>query len=150
MTTIAALNLPAGSYVLMSKAQIDTFNGGDIIDCDLVDGLGHKDQSFVQGGSSHQSQIITNNLVHHVRHRWNRIAAMPDVRWRRYLPGAIDGDQRQQREQLSLGPAPRAVEAAFASTDKDGTTDRLVGQRPPTGRPVGACERGLMPSASSR
>ena len=63
MTTIAALNLPAGSYVLMSKAQIDTFNGGDIIDCDLVDGLNHKDQSFVQGGSSHQSQIITNNLV---------------------------------------------------------------------------------------
>ena len=49
MTTMLSLNLPAGAYVLISKAQIDTFNGGDIIDCDLVDGLGLKDQSFVQG-----------------------------------------------------------------------------------------------------
>jgi len=58
LTTMASLNLPTGSYVIMSKAQIDTFNGGDIIECDLG-----SDQSFVQGGSSHQSQIVTNSLV---------------------------------------------------------------------------------------
>ena len=58
LTTMASLTLPAGSYVLISKAQIDTFNGGDIIECDLG-----TDQSFVQGGTNHQSQIITNNVV---------------------------------------------------------------------------------------
>ena len=58
LTTMASLNLPTGSYVIMSKAQIDTFNTTDIIECDLG-----SDQSFVQGGSSHESQIVTNNLV---------------------------------------------------------------------------------------
>ena len=43
MTTMASLSLPAGAYVLISKAQIDTNIGADIVDCDLVDGLGHKD-----------------------------------------------------------------------------------------------------------
>lgn len=62
MTQMASLNLPAGSYVLASKAQIDTFNGSDIVECDLVAGSG-TDRSFVQGGSSHQSQIIINSLV---------------------------------------------------------------------------------------
>jgi len=62
MTPMASINLPAGSYVLASKAQIDTFNGGDIVECDLVAG-GSTDRSFVQGGSSHGSQIITNSLV---------------------------------------------------------------------------------------
>ena len=47
----------------MSKAQIDTFNGGDIVECDLVDGLGSQDRSYVQGGGSHQGHIVTNNLV---------------------------------------------------------------------------------------
>jgi hypothetical protein len=63
LTTMAALNLPAGAYVLISKAQIDTNLGGDIIECDLVDGLGHKDTSFVQSGNFAGTQIITNNLV---------------------------------------------------------------------------------------
>lgn len=62
MTVMASLNLPAGNYVLSSKAQIDTFNNGDIVECDLVAGA-LKDQSFVQGGSVHQSQIISNSLV---------------------------------------------------------------------------------------
>ena len=62
MTPMGSINLPAGSYVLASKAQIDTFNGGDIVECDLVAGSS-TDRSFVQGGSSHQSQIITNSLV---------------------------------------------------------------------------------------
>jgi hypothetical protein len=63
MTTMLSLNLPAGAYVLVSKAQIDTNLGGDIVDCDLVDGLGHKDTSFVQSGNFAATQIITNNLV---------------------------------------------------------------------------------------
>jgi hypothetical protein len=63
VTTMASLSLPAGAYVLISKAQIDTNLGGDIIDCDLVDGLGHKDTSFVQSGNFAATQIITNNLV---------------------------------------------------------------------------------------
>ena len=63
ITTMASLSLPAGAYVLISKAQIDTNVGGDIIDCDLVDGLGHKDTSFVQSGTFAATQIITNNLV---------------------------------------------------------------------------------------
>jgi hypothetical protein len=62
MTPMASINLPAGSYVLAAKAQIDTFNGGDIVECDLVAGSG-TDRSFVQGGSAHQSQIIANSLV---------------------------------------------------------------------------------------
>ena len=62
LTPMASINLPAGSYVLTSKAQIDTSNAGDIVECRLVAGTG-TDQSFVQGGSSHQSQIITNSLV---------------------------------------------------------------------------------------
>jgi hypothetical protein len=61
-TTIMSLSLPAGSYVLLSKAQIDTFNNGNIIGCDLVAGS-VTDVSFVQGGAVHESQIITNNLV---------------------------------------------------------------------------------------
>lgn len=60
---IASLQLPAGNYALSSKEQVDTFANTDIIDCDLVAGT-DKDSSFVQGGAGHQSQIITNNLVH--------------------------------------------------------------------------------------
>jgi hypothetical protein len=62
MTPIASINLTAGSYVLTSKAQIDTSDGADIVECDLVAGSS-TDRSFVQGGSAHQSQIITNSLV---------------------------------------------------------------------------------------
>lgn len=60
--TIASLQVPAGSYVLNAKAQIDTFNNTDIVGCDLVAGS-DKDSSFIQGGSGHQSQIIANSLV---------------------------------------------------------------------------------------
>ena len=64
MTTMATLMLPAGSYVLASKAQIDTYNNGDIILCELVAGS-LKDRSYVQGsgGGAHESQIIGNSLV---------------------------------------------------------------------------------------
>ena len=57
-TLMASLNLPTGDYVITSKAQIDTNNTTDIIECDLG-----SDRSFVQGGSSHQSQIVTNTTV---------------------------------------------------------------------------------------
>jgi hypothetical protein len=63
LTTMASLSLPAGAYVLISKAQIDTNLGADIVHCDLVDGLGNKDTSFVQSGNFAATQIITNNLV---------------------------------------------------------------------------------------
>ena len=63
MTTFASLSLPAGAYVLIAKAQIDTNLGGDIVHCDLVDGLGAKDTSFVRSGNFAATQIITNNLV---------------------------------------------------------------------------------------
>jgi hypothetical protein len=62
-TVIASLNLPAGSYVLLAKGQIDTFNNSDIVECDLGAGT-DTDRSFGQGGSSHQSQILTNTVVH--------------------------------------------------------------------------------------
>jgi hypothetical protein len=62
-TTVAALTLPAGSYVLSAKAQVDTLSASDIVECDLVAGT-NSDRSFVQGGASHESQILTNSLVH--------------------------------------------------------------------------------------
>jgi hypothetical protein len=62
-TTVAALDLPQGSYVLMFKGQVDTNSNSQIIDCDLVAG-GAKDQSFVQGSSAtHESSMIVNNLT---------------------------------------------------------------------------------------
>jgi hypothetical protein len=62
-TVVASLNLPAGSYVFFAKGQIDTFNNSDIVECDLGAGT-DTDRSFGQGGSSHQSQILTNTVVH--------------------------------------------------------------------------------------
>jgi hypothetical protein len=59
---VATLTLPAGSYVLTAKAQIDTIADNDIVECDLVAGT-NADKSFVQGGTAHQSQILTNSLV---------------------------------------------------------------------------------------
>jgi hypothetical protein len=60
--TVATLSLPAGSYVLSAKAQVDTISDSDIVECDLVAGT-NTDKSFVQGGTSHESQILTNSLV---------------------------------------------------------------------------------------
>ena len=60
---VSTLNLPAGSYVLVAKEQIDTQNNGDIVECDLGAGT-DIDRSFGQGGASHQSQILANNVVH--------------------------------------------------------------------------------------
>jgi hypothetical protein len=62
--TVASLHVPAGSYVLMAKGQIDSFSTKAIVGCDLV-AESDKDSSFVQGGADdHQSLIITNSLVH--------------------------------------------------------------------------------------
>jgi hypothetical protein len=67
-TVVASLRVgAAGSYVLLAKSQVDTFNN-DIVGCDLVAGS-DKDTSFVQGGgtamqSVHMSQILVNSLVH--------------------------------------------------------------------------------------
>jgi hypothetical protein len=62
-TTIVSLKVPAGSYVLIAKGQIDTFNNSEIVECDLIAGT-DKDKGFVQAGTVHQSQILTNSLVH--------------------------------------------------------------------------------------
>jgi hypothetical protein len=62
-TTMASLQLPAGSYLLAAKGQIDTQVSTDIVECDLVAGA-DKDVAFVQGGTSHESAILTNSLVH--------------------------------------------------------------------------------------
>lgn len=61
-TNVATLTLPPGSYVLTSKAQIDTFNNTDIVECVLIAFSG-SDQSFVQGADVHESNIIGNSLV---------------------------------------------------------------------------------------
>jgi hypothetical protein len=63
LTTVASLKLPAGSYLLIAKGQVDTFNNSDIVECDLIAGT-DKDKGFVQAGTVHQSQILTNTLVH--------------------------------------------------------------------------------------
>jgi hypothetical protein len=62
-TPVASLQLPAGSYVLGAKSQIDTQSASGIVECDLVAGA-DKDVGIVQGGASHQSGILTNALVH--------------------------------------------------------------------------------------
>jgi hypothetical protein len=62
-TTFASLQVPAGSYVIDAKAQVDTFNNQGIVGCDLVAGP-YTDSSFVQGAEGvHTSQMITNSLV---------------------------------------------------------------------------------------
>lgn len=61
-TKMATLALPAGSYVLMAKAEIDTFNNSDIVECVLVAGTS-TDQSVVTAGDVQRSQIISNSLV---------------------------------------------------------------------------------------
>jgi hypothetical protein len=60
---MATLHVPAGSYVLTAKGQVDTVNTTSIVECDLVAGA-DKDVSFVQGSASHASQILVNSLVH--------------------------------------------------------------------------------------
>ena len=65
-TSALTLQLPAGSYVLMAKAQVDTNTTSDIVECDIVAGTA-TDKSFVQGSASHASQIITNSLVYSSR-----------------------------------------------------------------------------------
>ena len=62
-TPALTLQLPAGSYVLMAKAQVDTNTTSDIVECDIVAGAA-TDKSFVQGSASHASQIVTNSLVY--------------------------------------------------------------------------------------
>ncbi len=62
-TTFASLSVPAGSYVINAKAQVDTFTNQDIVGCDLVAGA-TTDSSFVQGPSGeHASQIVANSTV---------------------------------------------------------------------------------------
>jgi hypothetical protein len=62
-TAVASLQLPAGSYALSAKSQIDTQTASGIVECDLVAGT-DKDVGFLQGGASHQSGILVNSLVH--------------------------------------------------------------------------------------
>ena len=61
--TYARLTLPAGSYVLSAKAQIDMFGNQDIVGCDLVAGP-RTDSSFVQGAAdTHTSQVLSTSTV---------------------------------------------------------------------------------------
>ena len=63
-TAVASLHVPAGSYVLIAKGQVDTFSNSSIVGCDLVADT-DKDSSFVQGGDNvHESHIMANSLVH--------------------------------------------------------------------------------------
>ena len=69
-TTFASLTVPAGSYVISSKAQIDSPNGQDIVGCDLVAGQ-NTDTTFVQGSyvstvgtpTAGGSQVMANSVV---------------------------------------------------------------------------------------
>ena len=62
-TTFASLSVPAGSYVINAKAQVDTGSNQDIVGCDLVAGTA-TDSTFVQGPSGeHASQVIANSTV---------------------------------------------------------------------------------------
>ncbi len=62
-TAMATLHLPAGSYALSAKGQVDTQNTSAIVECDLMAGT-DKDVSIVQGSAAHASQILVNSLVH--------------------------------------------------------------------------------------
>lgn len=62
MTTMATLNLPPGSYVLTSKAQVDTHTNSHVMECDLVAGAAI-DRIFIQGSDVHESHTIFNSLV---------------------------------------------------------------------------------------
>jgi hypothetical protein len=62
-TVMATLHVPAGSYALTAKGQVDTQSTTSIVECDLVAGT-DKDVSIVQGSASHASQILVNSLVH--------------------------------------------------------------------------------------
>jgi len=69
-TTFASLTVPAGSYVINSKAQIDSPQGQDIVGCDLVAGQ-NTDTTFVQGSyastvgtpTAGGTQVMANSLV---------------------------------------------------------------------------------------
>ena len=62
-TTFASLSVPAGSYVISAKAQVDTASNQDIVGCDLVAGA-TTDSTFVQGTSGeHTSQVMANSTV---------------------------------------------------------------------------------------
>ena len=69
-TTFASLTVPAGSYVISSKAQIDSPQGQDIVGCDLVAGQ-NTDTTFVQGSyastvgtpTAGGTQVMANSLV---------------------------------------------------------------------------------------
>jgi hypothetical protein len=69
-TTFASLTVPAGSYVISAKAQIDSPQGQDIVGCDLVAGQS-TDTTFVQGSyastvgtpTAGGTQVMANSLV---------------------------------------------------------------------------------------
>ena len=69
-TTFASLTVPAGSYVISAKAQIDSPQGQDIVGCDLVAGQ-NTDTTFVQGSyastvgtpTAGGTQVMANSLV---------------------------------------------------------------------------------------
>jgi hypothetical protein len=62
-TVVVALRVPAGSYAVTAKGQVDTFSTSDLVECDLLAGA-DKDVGIVQGSASHQSQMLVNELVH--------------------------------------------------------------------------------------
>jgi hypothetical protein len=69
-TTFASLTVPAGSYVITFKAQIDSPQGQDIVGCDLVAGQ-NTDTTFVQGSyastvgtpTAGGTQVMANSVV---------------------------------------------------------------------------------------
>lgn len=62
-TVAASLHVPAGSYAITAKGQVDTQSTTGIVECDLLAGT-DKDVGIVQGSAAHASQILVNSLVH--------------------------------------------------------------------------------------
>ena len=112
---VASLSVPAGNYVLSAKGQMDTFNSMQIVECDLIAGA-DVDKSFGQGGGNHQSQILTNSLVHSFAAAGKVDLACSASNTRGALPGAADRDQRRRasRPRRSQRRSRASSRSAFA------------------------------------
>ena len=97
-TTFASLTVPAGSYVVSAKAQIDTGSNQDIVGCDLVAGA-TTDSSFVQGPSGeHASQIIANSTVATLA-----TSGLIELKCAKGFPGSAPGISQIRLTAVSVG-----------------------------------------------
>jgi hypothetical protein len=62
LTTVASLDLPAGSYAITAKGSV-VMAGSNIVECDLVAGQG-ADQVFIQSAATNfTEQILVANVA---------------------------------------------------------------------------------------